>query len=68
MTDFVVSNQCAYPLSSSVTYSNLSKSYLHALSAYSSITKPVSFQQASKYLAKVHAIKLEVTALESNHM
>lgn len=42
------SQTCSYPMSSHIIYSFLSSSYQYALSIYSSILEPSSFQQASQ--------------------
>lgn len=74
MHDFVTSKlsnsnsyTCSYPLSSHLTYSHLLPTYQHALSVYSSIPEPSSFQQAFKDPAWVQAMQQEIAPLEDNH-
>lgn len=67
MNDFILSNACSYPLSSYVSYSHLSQSFRHALSVFSSIQEPTSFNQAVQDPSWIFAMKLEIAALEDNN-
>lgn len=67
--DFLLSKPksfCLYPLSNHVSYHCLSAKYGAALAAYSSISEPTSFHEASLDPLWVQVMLVEITALEEN--
>ncbi|OIT34578.1 hypothetical protein A4A49_58873, partial [Nicotiana attenuata] len=58
---------CSYPLSTCVSYENISDSYATALSSYSTVVEPQSYAEAVKDPKWIEAMKAEISALEENH-
>lgn len=69
LQDFVTqpkSHTCTFPLSNYMSYDHLSPSHLHALSAHSVVYEPSSYKEAALDPQWVHAMQLEIAALEAN--
>ncbi|XP_075085075.1 uncharacterized protein LOC142168309 [Nicotiana tabacum] len=71
MKDYVTHNRgkahFCYPISTCVSYDNVSSSFGSALAAYSAIIEPKTFAEAVKDPKWVAAIKDEISALENNN-
>lgn len=67
-TDYVTTSKTSHPISTSMSYSNITpyKSYLSTFS--SSISEPSSFDQASKNSNWILAMDQEIQALTHNHI
>ncbi|XP_075106832.1 uncharacterized protein LOC142179847 [Nicotiana tabacum] len=71
MKDYITHNRgkahCCYPISTCVSYDNVSSSFGIALAAYSAIIEPKTFAEAVKDPKWVAAMKDEISALEDNN-
>lgn len=68
MTDYVTvaaldQSDKPYSLCNSVSYDGLKSSYQHYLTAFSAITEPQTFHEASKDKRWIEAMKAEIQAL-----
>ncbi|XP_015170070.1 uncharacterized protein [Solanum tuberosum] len=67
-TDYVTTFKTPHPISTSMSYSNITPSYKSYLSTFSSsISEPSSFDQASKNSNWILAMDQEIQALTDNH-
>lgn len=70
LSDYILKDQgnanYCYPLSQVIWYDQLSLSFSTALSSYSTIIEPTSYQEAVQDPKWIDAIKVEVQALEDN--
>ncbi|XP_016435782.2 uncharacterized protein LOC107761995 [Nicotiana tabacum] len=56
-----------YPISSYISYDQLTSSYKTALNSYSSILEPSTFKEAAAYPKWIEAMRLEIACLEENN-
>lgn len=64
----IASTKCAYPLSDSISYANMSSAYQNYLQAFSCVVEPNTYKEACTNPKWIAAMKDEIKALKDNKL